>query len=223
MATAFYLKANKEQLADVISAMSEIKNGYETVMKNAINRTISTVKTQAVARIANKMNLSSTSIKEDFWTVRATSSKLKGGVLAKGKPMGLIWFLGWKQTSAGIKIKIYKDSGAKVIAHAFTAYTKQSKMQIRQRSYKGVRKPFKPRLSYGSLPWKFEGGKKITPGRAANYRGPMLILRGPRVEDVFIKPEIYDPVTIQAQTLFVQRIDQEVTELFRKLAAIGKI
>jgi hypothetical protein len=167
------------------------------------------------------MNLSSANIKGDFSIKKATNAKIGGMVKAKGKPMELIYFLGWKQNNIGVRIKIYRDSSAKIIAHAFTSYTRRDRMQIRTRKYHGARKPLKPFLKYGRLPYQFLGGSLESGGRN-NYRGPIETLRGPRVEDVFIKPEIFEPVTIQAQTLFVQRIDQEVTELFRKLAATGK-
>jgi hypothetical protein len=38
----FELKIDESQLADVKAMVSGIAKGYETVMKNAINRTIST-------------------------------------------------------------------------------------------------------------------------------------------------------------------------------------
>jgi hypothetical protein len=219
MSSSFQLIIDEAQMTSVRSALSGIANGYETVMRNAINRTLSTVQTQAVARIANEMNLSSANIKGDFSITKATIAKIGGAVKAKGKPMELINFRNWTQTTAGIKIKIYNNVSAKIIAHAFSSYAPRSRMQIRMRGYQGARKPYKPWMSYGNLPWRFTGGALTTGGAGIhNYRGPIKVLTGPRIEDVFIKPQIFDPVTIQAQTVFLQRVDEEVVDLFRRLA-----
>jgi hypothetical protein len=215
----FELKVDEAQMASVMSMVSGIKNGYETVMKNAINRTLSTVQTQAVARIANELNLTSARIKQDFWILNATLARTGGGVYSKGGPIGLVSY-GAKQTSSlksgmtsDLKVKVKKASSYKTIKHAFFATTTHSNagkvVNVYWRKFKGPRSQWNPRRAYNKLP--------------SEYRFPLERLTGPRIEDIYSSDIVFEPVTIQAQTIFVKNIDAEVTELFRKLDAIGKI
>jgi hypothetical protein len=214
----FELSVDAQQMADVRSMVSGIANGYEVVMKNAINRTLSTVQTQAVARIANELNLTAARIKQDFWILNATLARTGGGVYSKGAPIGLVSY-GAQQTGSvksgitkDLKVKVKKASGYKTIKHAFfatTTHTHAGKVvNVYWRKYHGRRSPWNPRKAYNRL--------------QNEYRFPLERLTGPRIQDIYAGNTVFDPVTIQAQTLFVQRVDDEVKELFRKLAATGK-
>jgi hypothetical protein len=212
MAAKFELKIDEAQLSAVKAAVSEIKNGYETVMKNAINRTLSTVQTQAVARIANDLNLPSARIKEDFYIRNATVSKIGGGVYSTGKPVGLYSF-GAVDNMSGVKVRVKKASSAKIINHTFIATTKHAKAgdvkNVYWREWNKFRTRWNINRRYAKLPDK--------------YRFKIERRTGPRIEDIYAGDSVFEPVTIQAQTLFVQRVDEEVTELFRKIAATGNV
>ncbi|MFH0995796.1 MAG: hypothetical protein V1844_09910 [Pseudomonadota bacterium] len=214
----FELSVDAAQLADVKAMVSGIANGYEVVMKNAINRTLSTVQTQAVARIANELNLTSARIKQDFSILNATLARTGGGVYSKGDPIGLVSY-GAKQTgsiksgtTADLKVKVKKAGSYKTIKHAFFASTKHKNagevMNVYWREYHGTRFPWNPRKAYNRMPDK--------------YRYKLGRLSGPRIQDIYAGNTVFDPVTVQAQTIFVSNVDQEVKELFRKLAATGK-
>ena len=208
----FELKIDESQLTSVQDAVSGVKNGYETVMKNAINRTLSTVQTQAVARIANEVNLPSTRIKQNFRILNATLARIGGGVYSTGKPVGLYSF-GAVDVMSGVKVKVLKISNAKIVKHAFIATTKHAKAgdvkNVYWRKWNKFRTRWNINIRYAKLP--------------DIYRFPMERKTGPRIEDIYSGDTVFEPVTIQAQTLFVQRVDEEVTELFRKLEATGKI
>lgn len=217
MAT-FTLQIDEAQLADVKAMVSGIANGYETVMENAINRTLSTVQTQAVARIANELNLSSSRIKQDFRILKATLARTGGGVYSTGAPIGLVSY-GAQQTgnlksgtTGDLKVKVKKTGGFKTIKHAFfgtTTHRKAGKVvNVYWREYHGQRFPWNPRKAYNRMPDR--------------YRFKLQRLTGPRIQDIYSGDSVFDPITIQAQTIFVSNVDQEVTELFRKLAATGK-
>ena len=208
----FELKVDAEQMASVQSSVSGIKNGYETVMKNAINRTLSTVQTQAVARIANEVNLPSTRIKQNFRILNATLARIGGGVYSTGKPIGLYSF-GAVAVMSGVKVRVKKASNADIVKHAFIATTKHAKAgdvkNVYWRQWNRYRKRWNINIRYAQLP--------------DSYRFKIERKTGPRIEDIYAGDTVFAPVTIQAQTLFVQRVDEEVTELFRKLEATGKI
>jgi len=208
----FELKIDESQMADVKAAVSGIKNGYETVMKNAINRTLSTVQTQAVARIANELNLSSTRIKQNFRILNATLARIGGGVYSTGSPIGLYSF-GAVANMSGVKVRVKKASSADIIKHTFIATTKHKKAgevkNVYWRMWNQYRTRWDINKRYGKLP--------------DQYRFKLERRTGPRIEDIYAGDLVFEPVTIQAQTLFVQRVDEEVTELFRKLAAVGSI
>ena len=204
---------------DVRAMVAGIANGYETVMKNAINRTLSTVRTQAVARISNELNLTSARIKQDFWILNATLARTGGGVYSKGAPIGLVSYAAQQTgsiksgTTMDLKVKVKKTGGYKTIKHAFFAATTHSKagkvVNVYWREYHGARSPWNPRKAYHRMP--------------NMYRFPLQRLTGPRIQDIYAGDSVFEPITVQAQKVFVSNVDSEVTELFRKLAATGKI
>lgn len=194
-------------MASVRSALSGIASGYETVMRNAINRTLSTVQTQAVARIANELNLTSARIKQDFRTVNATLASTGGGVYSTGAPVGLVSY-GATATMSGVRFKVKKASGFTNLKHAFIATTVHSRAGAVQnvfwRAWNAFRVRWDINKHYAMMPWE--------------YKYKIERKAGPRIEDIYANNSVFEPVTVQAQTLFVQRVDEEVLELFRRLA-----
>lgn len=212
MASKFELKPDFQQLADVRNAMIDIKDGYEAVMRSAINRTLSTVQTQAVARIGNELNLSAARIKQDFRILNATLARTGGGVYATGKPVGLFSF-GAVENMTGVKVKVKRASSPKIIKHSFIATTVHSKAgevkNVYWRQYNGARVRWNINKKYARMPDK--------------YRFKIERKEGPRIEDIYASTIVFEPVTIQAQTIFLENVGQGVTEVLRKLAATGKI
>jgi hypothetical protein len=218
MGARFELQIDSAQLADAKAALSGIKNGYEAAMKTAINRTLSTVQTQAVARIGNELNLTAARIKQDFWILNATLARTGGGVYSKGAPIGLVSYgarwTGNIKTGAtsNVSVKVKRAGGYKTIKHAFAATTIHSKagavVNIFWRSYKGGR-AWNPRMAYNKLP--------------RSYRYPIERLDGPRIQDIYASDKVFEPVRIQAQTIFLTNVDEGITEVFRKLGATGSI
>ncbi len=188
--------------------VSGIKNGAETVMRNAINSTLSTVQTQAVARIGNELNLTAARIKQDFWIDRASLAKQGGGVYAKGAPIGLVSY-GAKQTGSlrthntgDMQVKIKRAGGWKTLKHAFFAITKGGILNVYWREYAGTRSAWNPIKAYNRMP--------------SQFRFPLVRLTGPRIEDIYGADRVFDPVTLQAQTIFASRVEDEMNDLLRR-------
>ena len=219
MGAKFELKPDYQQLADVRNIMIDIKNGYESVMRSAINKTLSTVQTQAVARIGNELNLTAARIKQDFWILNATLARTGGGVYSKGAPIGLVSYgAKWtgsikKGVTSDVKVKVKRSGSYKTIKHAFAAATVHSKagsvINIFWRKYQGPRSAWNPRAAYNRLPYK--------------YRYEVERLDGPRIQDIYASDTVFEPVKIQAQTIFLDNVDQGVIEVFRKLRATGSV
>jgi hypothetical protein len=203
----FELEINEAHWQDVVNTLAGIKNGAETVLKEAINRTLSTVQTQAVARIGNELNLSAARIKKDFWIKNATIARIGGGVYAAGAPVGLVSF-GAVENMSGVKVKVKRASGYEIIKHTFIATTKHPKAgdvkNVYWRQWNKFRTRWNINMAYGRLP--------------IEYRLKVERRSGPRIEDIYASLPVFEPVTVQAQTVFLKRVDEEITELFRRIA-----
>lgn len=197
-------------LDDIQQLLSGIKSGYPRVVSGAINATLTTVKTQAAARIGNELNLKAARIKKDFTVQKANFSKLKGAVIATGEPVGLINF-GAKQTQKGVTVKVLRKGGRSLLRHAYIGTG-------RGKSGSHVFWRKKDRASMPT-PKRFVTGKKHRapwPKFGAQYTSPVERLTGPRIEDFFAKPSIFDPVSIQASHVFARNVEKKVDDVLRR-------
>lgn len=203
------MKVTIEQASvdQVKNMLGEFRDKYKPVMVKSINKTLKTAQTQAVARIGNELNLKAARIKQDFSQKKANYSDISGAVIAKGDPVGLVNF-GAKQTLKGVTVKVLKSSPRELLKHAFIAHGKGStkKHVFWRAEYGGVRKPAmaKKQGYFASLPPRHF--KKI----------PLHRLTGPRIEDIFAKSRVFDPVSIQAQHVYLKNVKTEVDSIIRR-------
>jgi len=202
------ITVNQADIAKVQAALGDLTDKYKTVMTTSINKTLTTARTQATARIGNELNLKAARIKQDFSIKKANFSDISGSLKATGKPVGLINF-GANQTQKGVSVKVLRSSSRQVVKHAYIA-SRGSKAHVYWRAT--------PR---DSLPQ----AKRYMPGRkhaiawakmAPIYRRPVERLTGPRIEDIFAQPKVLDPVTIQAQHIYLQNVDDKIDEILRR-------
>ena len=204
---SFSIEIDKAMVNDIKSVLSDIKNGYKNVLVTSINKTLTTAKVQATARIGNEMNLKAARIKEDFTVQKANYSKISGAVSAKGKPVGLIQF-GARDLHKGVSVQVLRSNPRTLLKHAFIA-RRGTKDHVFWRT--GRDKVAAAR--------KFSVGRKSTaawPKFGDRYRMPLERLTGPRIEDIFAKPKVFDPVSIQAGHVFLQNVDAKLTEILRR-------
>jgi hypothetical protein len=209
------IKLNQEDIEEMGRVLSEIKNGVPRVLTTAINKTIINTQTEAVKKIGAKINLSAKRIKKDFKQFKANYQKLNGALEAVGGPVGLISFTGTKELArGGVSVKIYKDGSRSKISYAFIAKGKgepkdpdNPKLHVWARKhFKG--RPYDPKINYAAL-------RRVLGDEP--YALPLKRLTGPRIEDVYDKPEIFNPVFDYAQERFVFNLEHEYDYVLSKL------
>lgn len=199
------VQINQADMAAVRNMLGDLADKYKSVMTTSINKTLTTARTQATARIANEINLKSSRIKQDFTIKKANFGDISGSLKATGGPVGLINF-GANQTQKGVSVKVLKSSSRAVIKHAYIA-AHGSKEHVYWR---------KNRMP-GTGKWPV--GKKTNinwTAVAPRYKRPVERLTGPRIEDIFAKPEVLDPVSIQAQHVYLINVENKIDEIIRR-------
>jgi hypothetical protein len=149
--------------------------------------------------------LKSSRIKKDFSIKKANYGDISGSLKATGEPVGLINF-GANQTQKGVSVKVLKSSSRSLIKHAYIA-ARGSKEHVYWR---------KNRMP-GTGKWPV--GKKASARWSAVapiYKRPVERLTGPRIEDIFAKPKVLDPVTIQAQHVYLINVENKIDEILRR-------
>ncbi len=205
------VEINKTLLNDVKAIMSDIKNGAKKVLVTSINKTLTTVRVQAVARIGNELNLKAARIRKNITVKKANYSKISGAVIATGKPVGLINFAA-RQVQKGVSVKVKRSSPRSLLKHAYIARGNGSE---------------KTHVFWRAGRNKMPKAKKFLTGKISNaawvnfgdrYRMPAERLTGPRIEDIFAQPKVMEPLSIQANHLFLKNIDTKITEVLRRHA-----
>jgi len=196
---------NPADVAKVQALLGDLKSKYKSVMTTSINKTLTTVRTQATARIGNELNLKAARIKKDFTMQKANFSDMSGAIRATGEPVGLVQF-GAKQTLKGVSVKVLRSSSRTVVKHAYIA-ARGGKEHVYWR---------KNRMP-GTGKWPV--GKKtrvrwstVSP----RYKRPVERLTGPRIEDIFAQPKVFDPVSIQAQHVYLKNVDDKIADILRR-------
>jgi hypothetical protein len=199
---AVKIEVNQADTKAIKLALAGIKNGAARALSAGVNKAIKTTQVQAVKLIGQDLNLKAARIKEDFKQDKASATKPTGSLIAKGEPVGLINFTA-KQTKKGVTSKVKKSSSRYLTTGAYIGKGKNSgnKLHVFRRTYKGPKVPIMPTRSYGALPDKFRRVSRKT---------------GPRIEDIYGDPVIYDKVQKIAVDALAFNIGVEVASLLRR-------
>lgn len=206
---AVKIEVSPSDLRDVATALAGIKNGAVRALATGINKTIKTSQVQAVKLIGQKLNLKASRIKQDFTQNKASYTNPLGSLVASGDPVGLVNF-GAKQTKKGVTSKVLKSSARYLTVGAYIGAGKGAtnardggnKLHVFRRAYKGPKKAVMPTRSYGAMP--------------DAIRLPTSRKTGPRIEDIFAAPEVYDAVQKIAAENLAKNIAAEVATLIRR-------
>ena len=202
------VKIDQVAVGEVKRLMGEFADKYKAVLVTSINKTLVTAKTQAAARVGNKVNLKAARIKEDLIDDKANYAKLYGGLYAKDADenrIGLIQY-GARQTMKGVTVQILRAKPPFLIPHAFIAA-------------RGVKEHVFWRKKRTPDTNRWPTGKKINVRWDAigkEYRRPLSLRRGPSVAYWFGKPDVFEPVSIQAQHVYVINVDNKIKEIIRR-------
>jgi len=204
---AFRVDPADKAAVDLI--LKDFKNGANRVLYRSLNKTIKSTRVQVRKRLAAYLNLTATRIEKDLKEEKATYQDLRGAVIAKGRPVGLVQFKARQLAKKGVRVKIYRKGSFDIIPHAFIATgrkgvnNKDSKNKhVFWRTYKGPRRRKDPRMRYGRLP--------------AKYRLPLHARYGPRIEDVLAKPEHMIPITSFAASTLQKHVLSETDNILKR-------
>lgn len=198
------VKFDESELLAVKAIMAGIKNGYPKVMARTINETLKQSKTHASREIAKTLNLKIARIKKDFTIDKANWTYITGRLIAKGKRVGLFQFAA-NQIKTGVSVKIYKGKPRKLYKHAFIAEGKgDTGKQVFWRTWDKHRVKPRPGFPYQNLPKK--------------YRHPLERLSGPAIEDIYMKPEVFNEVMAFINLQKYVILEREMAYELRKLA-----
>lgn len=170
-------------------ALNGIRNGTERVLTKSINAAIKTTQVQAVKKIGADVALTAKRIKGDFTQEKASFKNLKGALIAKGEPVGLINFQA-RPVKTGVSHKVKRASTRSTTKSAFIQSARGGKHVFRR-----VRK---------------------SSGTGLVGRLPVSRLTGPRIEDIYAKPHIYDAVSKIAADKFAENVSKETKDLLRR-------
>ena len=206
------VEVSESMLNEVKAVMSDIKNGYKNVLVTSINKTLTTTKVQSAARIGNEINLKAARIKQNLTVQKANYAKISGALVSKGEPIGLINF-GARSVLKGVTVQVLRAEPRGLLKHAYIATgrgsTKQHVFWRADRNKMPAAKKF-PVGKKSKAPWPSFGDK---------YRMPAERLTGPRIEDIFAKNKVMEPVMIQANHLFLANVDAKITDVLRRHAS----
>ncbi|MCP5006930.1 MAG: hypothetical protein GY941_23730 [Planctomycetes bacterium] len=197
---ALSAKISGADQASISRMLVGIKNGVPRALSTSINKTIKTTQVQAVKRIGTELNLKAGRIKQDFSQNKATWAMPRGSLVAEGDPVGLINY-GANVVKAGISVKVKKTEARVILKGAFKE-SKGTAKHIFRRDYHKIKMPVRPGMRYGALPEK--------------YRLPVQRLTGPRIEDIYAKPKIYNEVSALAADKFAENVGKETATLLRR-------
>ena len=198
----FNITLNKSDVMKVKTMLVGINKGAPKVMTRAINKTLTNVQTKASTEIRKDLNLPAKKVKANFSLIKATWAKVSGAFLTRGKPIGLISFVGTKELArGGVSVKVKKSKPRIALRHAFIADAKGvANVWERQKYGSGT---FKPNFPYAKLPRK--------------YRFPIRRMTGPRVEDELSKPTVLNPVVAHADARMTYHLNHELDYELSKL------
>ncbi len=214
MSSTAKIQASRTDILKVEAMLKDIKGGANLALARAINQGVSTGKTQAVKSIGQYLNLKAARIKKDFAIKKAKKTDLTGYVSATGKPVGLLNF-GARATKKGYSVKVKRKGSRKLLKHSFKAKTRKARKDGSnyetehlwwRKGYGGARTGTDTKYAgyFASLP-------------ADHYlKRPLHRLSGPRIEDVFAKSGIYDPVQAVAAEKTNQKLMSEAERILSR-------
>ncbi len=113
----------------------------------AINRSLATVNTSVVRRLAGAINLAPQTIRESVAVHRASYERLQGDVTVSRKPVPLIDFIGPQQTPDGVSVLVRKGDPRQVLRGTFIATMATGHVGIFERRFEGGKGVFEgPRV-----------------------------------------------------------------------------
>ena len=177
--------------------MAELRGIEPKVKSRAINRSLTSVRAEAVSLISLDLNLSQTKIRDSFTMNKATVSNPTGSVVSSSKPIPLIDFNGTRELArGGVSVQV-KKTGARVkLLHAFVAVMKSGHRGVFEREAGNFGRTFQILKNYAAMPKR--------------YRLPIEEMFGPRITDEYAKGPIIEAVQRRAAEVYTSNYEHEL-------------
>lgn len=182
---------NEQQLAEVYHLFGQMNDLPSKIFSRAINRTMDGTKTDMSSGIRTVLNAKKKDVDRLILISKCTPGTLSGRVKLSGKLLPMRTFSP-KQTSKGVKVKLYVNKEAEVIPSAFMATMKNGYQGVFKRVYKGTPTgmPVNKRRKWLRLCMLHLIAWDRLPEA---YRLPIRQLFAPSQVTIFIKDEIFNP------------------------------
>jgi hypothetical protein len=129
------IKANQQDLADLLGKLEALPKGLATATSRAINKSLTSVRAEMVRLIRADYDLKAGEIRKQLVLVKATPSRLEGRIAGESSPgVPLLQFVRMKRVPStlrtkggaytpkvGIPVLIRRDKGKLVFKRAFLA------------------------------------------------------------------------------------------------------
>lgn len=156
--TSLSINIDPGQLAKVKFMLAGIEKSQGKVVQQAVNRTLSGVRTDATNEISNVITPTKTRIRSAITINQMTSKDGFAAVKCTGGPLNLIHFKA-RPTNKGVTVQVKKNSARELIKHAYIARTKSGIELVfwrKQKEFVGIAKWDKTNKGkYGTFPKKY--------------------------------------------------------------------
>jgi hypothetical protein len=194
------VRSNLLQVAAQFDRIAD--NSLNLAAMRALNRAATTVRKEASSEIRKVYNLTAAVAKAQMKITRATKYSLEAVVTAKGKPIGLIDFSA-RQTARGVTVKVRRDSGRKLIPHAFVAAGRGGGEQVFLRVVPGTEKTT-----------RLYREKRV---RRKGSDLPIVALKSVSVARALVSKAVFAALKRVAQSEFVKNFNSEMKYELSKL------
>ena len=186
--TELNLKLGAGDIANVKLMLGALSKSTGTVIQQAVNRTLTGVRTDATNVISSVITPTKATIRKTMTVKKMTASDGNAFVKCSGKPLNLIHFKA-RQTQKGVTVQILKNSGRALIHHAFKMKYNNPKEGVTElvvrREPDNIPYRTKRVMKGGTYKWYRHLPKENVRGKGTpNYRGPLEYLYSMSVPDV---------------------------------------
>ncbi|MFZ7126409.1 MAG: hypothetical protein ACOWWM_09690 [Desulfobacterales bacterium] len=192
-------------LREIDLMLSGVRDGSHTVLRRAINKTLTGVRTDMTDAAAEELNLTKTVIRKEIKMRKASFTSLAASTWRAGRPVPLAKFRQTRAVKAGVSVKVKKTSRRVIVRHAFMATMKSGHVGVFWRK--------SDRVGTGNT-------NVATPafaGLPERYRLPIRELTGPRVEDILARPEVISDLEKKAAARALKNVDHELKFMLSQL------
>lgn len=193
---------NEQQLAEVYHLFGQMNDLPSKIFSRALNRTMDGTKTDMSSGIRTVLNAKKKDVDRLILISKCTPGTLSGRVKLSGKLLPMRTFSP-KQTSKGVKVRLYVNKEAEVIPSAFMATMKNGYQGVFKRVYKGTPTGMPVNKLWNRLP--------------EAYRLPIRQLFAPSQVTIFIKDEIFNPFKRSVEQRLEVNLQREINYELKKM------